>query len=47
MIQEAIQEKKQSIKQIGEKLSFVPKMNEIFSTLTDVEKELMYIFICV
>ncbi|XP_050447408.1 golgin subfamily A member 4-like [Cataglyphis hispanica] len=41
MIQEAIQEKKQSIKQIGEKLSFVPKMNEIFSTLTDVEKELI------
>ncbi|XP_029672612.1 intracellular protein transport protein USO1-like [Formica exsecta] len=41
IIQEAIQEKKQSIKQIGEKLNFVPKMNDIFSTLIDVEKKLI------
>lgn len=47
IIQEAIQEKKQSIKQIGEKLNFVPKMNDIFSTLIDVDKELMYVFLCV
>ncbi|GAB1864247.1 Kinetochore protein Nuf2 N-terminal domain-containing protein [Camponotus japonicus] len=41
IIQEAIQEKKQSIKQIGEKLNFVPKMNDIFSTLIDTDKELI------
>ncbi|XP_029158689.1 probable kinetochore protein NUF2, partial [Nylanderia fulva] len=40
-IQEAIQEKKQSIKQIGEKLNFVPKMNDMFSTLMDTYKELI------
>lgn len=40
-IQEAIQEKKQSIKQIGEKLNFVPKMNNMFSILIDTYKELI------
>lgn len=47
IIQEAIQEKKQSIKQMGERLNFVPKMNDIFSTLIDVYKELMYVFLYV
>ncbi|XP_072752079.1 uncharacterized protein [Anoplolepis gracilipes] len=41
IIQEAIQEKKQSIKQIGEKLNFVLKMNDKFSTVIDVDKELI------
>lgn len=44
IIQEAIQEKKQSIKQIEEKLNFVPRMNDMFSTLIDIYKELMYVF---
>ncbi|KYN16738.1 putative kinetochore protein NUF2 [Trachymyrmex cornetzi] len=39
-MQEAIQEKKQSIKQIGEKLNFVQKISDDFCILADTYKEL-------
>ncbi|XP_012521887.1 probable kinetochore protein NUF2 [Monomorium pharaonis] len=39
-MQEAIQDKKQSIKQIGEKLNFVQKITDDFCTLGDTYKEL-------
>lgn len=45
IMQEAIQEKKQSIKQIGEKLNYVKIITDDFRTLADTYKELKYFFI--
>lgn len=44
-MQEAIQEKKQSIKLIGEKLNFVQKTSDDFRMLADTYKEQKYFFI--
>jgi len=41
-MQEAIQEKKQSIKQIEEKLNFVQKISDDFHILADIYKEQKY-----
>lgn len=46
-IQEAIQDKKENIKQINEKLAVVQKINDEFSALEDTYKDLKYfIYIC-
>jgi len=44
-MQEAIQDKKQSIKQIEEKLNFILSMNNELTILKDTYKELKYNFI--
>lgn len=44
IMQEAIQEKKQSIKQIGEKLNFVQKITDNFRLLGDIYKDQKYFF---
>lgn len=43
-MQEAIQEKKHSMKQIEEKLNFVKKITDDFRVLADVYKEQKYFF---
>jgi len=45
VMQEAIQDKKQSIKQIEEKLNFILSMNNELTTLKDTYKKLKYNFI--
>jgi len=45
VMQEAIQEKKQSIKQIEEELNFVQKLSDYFRILADIYKEQKYFFI--
>jgi len=42
IVQAAIQEKKQSIKQIGEELNFVQKISDYFRILADIYKEQKY-----
>lgn len=44
-MQEAIQDKKQSIKQIGEKLNFMKKITDDFCLLKDIYNEHKYFFI--
>jgi len=44
-MQEAIQDKKQSIKQIEEKLNFILSMNNELAILKDTYKELKYNFL--
>jgi len=45
IMQEAIQEKKQSIKQIEEELNFVQKLSDYFRILADIYKEQKYFLI--